>query len=505
MANGLHENNKYNYHNKDESLQENNQKDTSSPTSISGPRISNQELNDFSEKIKPLKDQYLDLVAYKYDRIPLPFPPFNKSLKFGDIYVDIPLILRQGRKIASHVIEEDNQKFISDLIKREDPTIIIGSLGDGKSTALNHISWLYSQKEYDPYLWGYGELNPYFVKFTTMYQYWSNEDFAQGPKCFIRALAKSVVNELGGTMDAESLEILLLHELENKLAIIMLDGLDELIIEQSNTFELFKSVLNLWRLEPFTNNTLLITSRTFLFKRTLSSDFNFYQPPLYLFDLGGVNVELLIQRLGRVLLEKIELPSNTKVGFWIDELKNSILVSRWKHYHNPFYITLMIYICTSALSITEGIELLKQTKRRSEIIELFLFSIIEWEYSKGRAQSFSKFELIRIISHIALYILVNTQNYKGLVGILTRELDINPLDVENAIKIWWNANVIDVSFDFRYISFKHQGFQIYGAAFALADLYKRGDYEKVRKIKERYLTNPNWSDIWEFYTGMILE
>lgn len=446
---------------------------------------------------------YRKQVARQFARLPFQFGYLSEPLYLDDIYFDLPVIkppspdvlfypLGPGQRLSGELLPSPDWLF-----QHNKTAALVGILGMGKSTTLRHLAWVYAQRPEDRFYWRLNELIPFYASVRRLGQYWSDTEKAKGPEGFIYALAMAVSVELGGSISTVDIVKVLHVALHDKVALVLLDALDEFQAPDAERGEFIRALQNLWVSEAFRENSIILTSRPYRFL----NPYGFQMYNLQFLERDAVDT--LVFKLGQALLKaRRQIPTN-QIRPWLRKLNQAIHHPRFEEFWTPLYVTLLVHLGTSKASPEESIALLDSIHRLTDLYNTFFRETIEWEKQKGNTAGIDEYELKRVFAYIAYYTFVEPQKGGQLEQLVAKSAQADsPKEVRTIVKFWLNTGLLTEDKERETLMFRHSGFQYYGVAFALVDLWHSGQHEKVRDLCKRYETDPEQKLIVDLFIGL---
>jgi hypothetical protein len=163
---------------------------------------------------------------------------------------------------------------------------------------------------------------------------------------------------------------------------------------------------------------------------------------------------------------------------------------------------MMIQLGTSKPTLAEGVSLLENIERLTDLYTVFIDETIQWEKGKPMATGvdvYDRHELKYILGYIAYYKFTNpsllyTEDHISRNGRLSFDRE----KVKVIRDFWLRTGIITKDSEQDSIAFRHIGFQSYGVAFILAH-YER---EKINEMIVQHKDDPNWHLIFLLFSGL---
>lgn len=446
-----------------------------------------------------LLNQYLNRTAEVCAPLLFPFGYLSKPVLLDDVYLDLPIVkpptdealFRPSRRLSGNPIPRTDE-----LLKQNQRAALVGILGMGKTTTLRYLTWVYARRPENRLYWRRRELVPFYARIRDLAQLWTPAERMEGLERFVGALAGAVSTELKGVLGRQNVARVLQHALEQDNALILLDALDEFQASEAERLEFVTALQSLWNTPPFRDNHILLTSRPYHFLNPLG----FGQ---YALQNLEEDAERLVSRLGWTVLRiRHELEPEGAIDSRLRQLKAAICTPRLQGFWSPLYITLMVYLGTGASSTEEGIALLSNIHRLADLFRYFLKRTVEWEKFKGNDLGVDDDRAISALGYIAYHAFVvpggasAAQQIAEVTG-LTRE------EFMGVRQFWLRTGLLCEDELRSILAFQLSGFQAFGVALALADMWRRSERSKVKELRDRYEWDPEWDLIWELFAGLV--
>lgn len=453
-----------------------------------------------------LTSTYRADVAELYARLPFYIGYIGNPIYLKDVYFDLPIIKPEAPDILVHQTLLGHKPRgkrlgpLDNLLQAKGTAALVGMMGMGKTTTLQHLTWTYAQSQESVY-WRSGELIPFFTTIRKLAHHWTEAERAKGAEGFVNALAGAVATNPGGTIniDKEGVSQVLRTAVSEGTALVLLDALDEFIAPENQRVEFVRGLQSLWGDTHIRKNPIVLTSRPYGFLNP--NGFEMYTSEAL--ELDGV--ELFADRLARAILKAKEVPVS-EARSWRKALNLIIQSPYLKEFWTPLYITMMVQLGTSKGSEKEGLDLLRNIKRLTDLYNKFVHETIEWEKKKSSLIEASEYELKSVLGYIAYYTFVEPQGQHIDQAILNSiDIPLQTKEFRSICDFWLKTGLLIRDDERGSLAFRHSGFQSYGVAFALAGWWKSNQRERKAKCEELiklYWTTPGWGLIWKLFEGL---
>ncbi len=412
--------------------------------------------------------RYLEQAAQFYGRLRFPLAT-GFSFDLSALYVPLPVLSPGGEILAPA-----DGWFVSSR-----PRALLGGLGQGKSTTLQHLTWVYAARP------GYfypreGELLPFYLPARRLAQFWSGErDLAS-------ALAQAAARPYGRLDFNPRLLSRLLHPaLQEGRAFVLLDALDEYRAPEAERLNFFRSLVAQWETEPFRRSPLLVSSRPYRFLHLFES-FSLHRQP----DLRRLAFQLAKALWAESPLTEAELENH------LERLEQAL--ETLHDLATPFYVTLFVLLACRAGDFEENLRVLTTLRRRAALLEYFLRKTIEWERTKETASPIDDSQALDALSLAAWQTFASPAEQEQVLFALS----LDTASYAQALTFWQQTGLIQEDDFGGEMHFPFAAFQAYGVARFLYLARQHGQDEAVRRLRQRLSQHPDWEEIWPLLDGL---
>lgn len=436
---------------------------------------------------------YLSIVADVYEHLYFPIGRIAGPLRLDEVYTPLMLIKPASieallRHRGAGVLPGTRIRQVDELFRYGKPAALVGILGTGKTTTLQYLTWVYARRPENRAYWQRDTLIPFYLYARDLATYWDERT------PFLDALAQAAAHARGRQLlDPLLVKSVLHYALEQKVALILIDALDEFRPSSETERERFITALqSRWAIPPFKGNLLLLTSRPYRFLNPRG----FEQ-----YALGTPTVDHFAYRLGRALLQARDDLSEKARKAWLEGLTERIASPRLREFSQPFYITLLVTLGTGEETAEESLAWVDGVRRLSDLYRFFLRKTVEWERLKpGRTPPDESDAAVRVFSHLAYETFLHRD--RAVPTDRQREqiaaaVGLSASQVAHILNFWQETNLL--WFDDRDATwqFYHSGFQAFGVAQVLAERPEEAD-----QLRARYGMDPEWDAIWELFYSL---
>ncbi|MFN3763500.1 MAG: NACHT domain-containing protein, partial [Anaerolineae bacterium] len=249
---------------------------------------------------------------------------------------------------------------LEDLLSAASPCALTAPLGEGKSTTLRYLTWVYAARPEGRFLPGLNERLPFHVTARRLYEEWKQ---AADP---LVAWAQAAA-EFAPLQPALVYRVLK-DALEEGDALLLLDALDETRLPAEPRAEFLAALRALFDAAPWRGNFLLLTSRPHVFLQSGFAQFAIQ-------EMSAESVRGLAYRLGLLLLEERARqgqvsPSDPPSEAALERLTRLTERSAPARFGTPFYVTLLVLAALRRPDLERG---LQQAESLRGLAELYLF------------------------------------------------------------------------------------------------------------------------------------
>jgi hypothetical protein len=412
--------------------------------------------------------RYLEQAAQFYGRLRFPLAA-GFSFDLSALYVPLPVLSPGGETLTPA-----DGWFVSSR-----PRALLGGLGQGKSTTLQHLTWVYAARS------GYfypreGELLPFYLPARRLAQFWTAE------RDLLSALAQAAARPYGRLdFNPRLLSRLLRRALEEGRAFILLDALDEYRAQESERLNFFRSLAAEWETEPFRRNPLLVSSRPYRFLHLFES-FSLHRQP----DLRRLAFQLAKALWADSPLTEAELENR------LERLEQALEMLH--PLATPFYVTLFVLLACRAGDFEENLRVLTTLRRRAALLEYFLHKTIEWERTKEAAPSLDDSQALEALSLAAWRTFASPVEQEQV----SFAPSVEAAESAQALAFWQQTGLLEQDDFGGGLHFPFAAFQAYGVARFLYLARRQGQEEAVRRLRQHLGQHPDWEEIWPLLDGL---
>lgn len=434
---------------------------------------------------------YLEMLAGRVARHIFPLAKLSFQAALEQLYQPPALTPYFGEWRPS-LRRAREQRSLEDLLTAASPCALTGLLGEGKSTALRYLTWVYAARPEGRFLPGLGERLPFLVTARTLQEKWQqNPDplaaWAQAIAADSRPLEPALVYRL------------LKDALEEGRALLLLDALDETRLPAEPRADFLSALRALWDVVPWRANFLLLASRPHAF---LQSDFAQFA----LQEMSAESVQRLAYRLGLFLLEERtrqggRSSADPPAEAALERLTRLVRRAAPGRFGTPFYVTLLVLAALRSPDLERGLQQAESLGRLSELYAFFLRQTLQWERGKPQADPAAIPEerlALLALAEAAWQAFPPPAQRAALQGEWLPEADRLA-----ALRFWERAGLLWRDEFSGQWEFVHQGFQLFGVALHLRHAWETASLRpQVETLHRQTALSPDWSDVWDLFFGM---
>ena len=433
------------------------------------------------------RERYYQEIAAIYEKLTFPLYGLDFSTALEEVYL-YPSFhrLRHGLRISTTWREGDPVPSVDELLQNPRPVAVLGMLGDGKTTTLQYLTWLYARRPSDRLHWRLGELVPFLLTASDLAEHWQDEtDLVTACS---RAASQFYHHPL---LNPYLVERVLRTALEQGVALILVDALDEYqpAKAQERQKKFVIALSQRWQSDPLRQNSLLLSSRPYAF---LQTDFL----PYALQEIGETGAEVLAYHLGKVLLRQQETDAE-RIDQMLEDLMRLVTAPKMRSFLTPFYVTLLTVSICREPDFATGLARAGDIKQWAGLYRFFLRQTFRWEQDKSGSAVEEKATLLAL-AHVAW------QTFAPKTPELSLDLPLpfSERDREEALTFWKRTGLIWRNEFTGTWTFAHAGFQTFGVALWLKEAVQRGRLAEVERLQTATMALEEWDMIWTLYYGL---
>jgi hypothetical protein len=453
-------------------------------------------LGDWWQRIGPSPDivieYYLGMTEKLYQHIQFPLGRISRPLRMDEVYVDLPIV--KPRSIESLLAAHAGQRVGGSSVPRVDhllqlgkPAAIVGGLGTGKTTTLQHLAWIYAQRPQQGVYWRGEELIPFYAQLQDLARLWS-VDLVDGLAIAVSGGPRRQV------VNAQMVWRALHAALEQGNALILLDALDEFRASPRERSDFVTALQRVWQTPPFANNPILLTSRPYRFLNPNGFDQYVLQD---LEDAGPLSY-----RLGKAILQARGDLDGHQIEPWLELLLRTIDSPHLQRFRNPFYVTLMVGLGTGGDSPEQSLSQLQEIWRLADLYLFFLRQTIKWEELKDNVPQTEPETALLLLGYVA-YRTFENPSEKLHVEELATGLKIGTEEVQGTLEFWKRTGLLRFDEPRSAWVFYHSEFRAFGVALVMYDKVRHGQRQEVDELWKRYELAPEWQTVWQLLYGLL--
>jgi hypothetical protein len=433
------------------------------------------------------RERYYQEIAAIYEKLTFPLYGLDFSTALEEVYL-YPSFhrLRRGLRISATWREGDPVPSVDELLQNPRPVAVLGMLGDGKTTTLQYLTWLYARRPSDRLHWRLGELVPFLLTASDLAEHWQDEtDLVTACS---RAASQFYHHPL---LNPYLVERVLRTALEQGVALILVDALDEYqpAKAQERQKKFVIALSQRWQSDPLRQNSLLLSSRPYAF---LQTDFL----PYALQEIGETGAEVLAYHLGKVLLRQQETDAE-RIDQMLEDLMHLVTAPKMRSFLTPFYVTLLTVSICREPDFATGLARAGDIKQWAGLYRFFLRQTFRWEQDKSGSAVEEKAALLAL-AHVAW------QTFAPKTPELSLDLPLpfSERDREEALTFWKRTGLIWRNEITGTWTFAHAGFKTFGVALWLKEAVQRGRLAEVERLQTATMALEEWDMIWTLYYGL---
>jgi hypothetical protein len=432
------------------------------------------------------REWYYQEIASIYEKLTFPLYGLDFSTALEEVYL-YPSFhrLRRGLRISTTWREGDPVPSVDELLQNPRPVAVLGMLGDGKTTTLQYLTWLYARRPSDRLHWRLGELVPFLLTASDLAEHWQDEtDLVTACS---RAASQFYHHPL---LNPYLVERVLRTALEQGVALILVDALDEYQpVKAQERHNFVRDLSQRWQSDPLRQNSLLLSSRPYAF---LQTDFL----PYALQEIGETGAEVLAYRLGKVLLRQQETDAE-RIDQMLEDLMRLVTAPKMRSFLTPFYVTLLTVSICREPDFATGLARAGDIRQWAGLYRFFLRQTFRWEQDKSGSAVEEKATLLAL-AHVAW----QTFAPKPPEPSLDLPLPFSERDREEALTFWKRTGLIGRNEFTGTWTFAHAGFQTFGVALWLKEAVQRGRRAEVEQLQTATMALEEWNMIWMLFYGL---
>ncbi len=436
-----------------------------------------------------VEQTYLTRLADQCERLFFPLGGLTHPLRLADIYQPLPL----ARTLASDCRSLPGAKRcgLDDLLgEAERGLLLAGNLGQGKSTSLQYLAWVHSRRPPDRLHHRQGDLLPFLLTASDLAQAWLP---GRDP---LQALALAAAGRRL-LLPPDLVEAALRHALEHHAALVLVDAFDEYHAPEAQRAALLRDLVQFWQ-SAAPGNLLLIASRPF----------GLHNPGLFQYcfaPLEHPHRAGLLHALGRAILRSRSPHDRPPDERALQALQDAILNHpRLDAFDTPFYLTLMVLLAcrettpAGELDLAQGLALLGDLQRLTDLYLHFLRQTIHWERTKPTAPAGDVDERAALLALAESARLVPDPEPAA-----PWTLPLPPDQVESLQTFWQRAGLLHRDDLTGRLTFTHAAFYEFALALGLVIARKQGHESEVKRLRETFGASPAWDLRWRLFHGLM--
>jgi hypothetical protein len=465
--------------------------------------------------------QYLDMYLQGVKRITKRLPwgyalsSLSPDLEISQVYVP-PTFVHQERQRAIQVIMDEKQERdqerrekkmnfqnastirpalvdIYQLLREKNPVSIIGYMGTGKSLTANYVAWLLAKKDELKAMGFFQPKTPILIRL-------GDQEVLES-SVFSSSIFDIATKNFSSTERLHIMQVLK-KEWSKGNIVLILDALDEF----SGNLDRVKNEIEYLGEISTPGNHIILTSRPSTYRLIKPAGFKVYE----LNEIEGSNFDRYIRKWVGALLpisDKSDTLAEEHISFLEDQISSHPLVEDLVS--NPLLLTILV-----SLSLTrEGIDL-ATVENETDLYKQYISYIIGRERLKPSSKSSlipGELLLQVVYGYVGLLVhIARTKptpqfpDYQYLVENIsaTRYFSKEPNAitlVEACLDFWEKAGLFANRETMnRKIEFRHQAFQLFGAALGLSYLTPEKRDSKLNTVGN----DPQWFDVLRLFLGI---
>lgn len=432
-------------------------------------------------------DLYRERVAGLYAHLTFPLSGLSFDALLNEVYQPLqaapvrdPANWYQAERAVPHQRRETDE-----LLEEGRPIALLGLLGGGKTTTLHYLTWAYTRRPNDRWLWRGDELIPFYLTARGLATAW------QGDTEFLPACARAVTQaRVHPPFSAYLTQRVLESALQQGVAFLLIDALDEYRVGDAVRSDFLRSLLGAWQSDPFRRNLLLLTSRPHAYLR--QEEIQAYALQV----LENPRAERLAYRLGKVLLRE-RGDSEAEQQSKLRDLTREVVSPRLREFASPFYVTLLTLAICRSEHFAEGLDEAQRIGRLADLYRFFLRQTVRWEQAKPDAPAVDGESALLALAELGWQTFVEPPWQERLAPEL-----LPAQDRHAALSFWQRTGVLQQHEVTEQWTFYHGGFQLFGVALRLNEAWKRGQQEEVRRLHQETARLTDWETIWQLFFGL---
>lgn len=350
---------------------------------------------DFQEKVEEAKNKYFKYLEIEcgnvlFDGLPTEVNSNLRKVKLENIFIPLYLneIERNSATLKISEKQEQERKEIGEVLQKEAHVAILARPGCGKSTLINSLVIAYAFPD-----------RRKRINETLPNRTW----FPIFIRC--RNLGEEVTSSITGIINnipkraelhsySEQFEFLVTDSLQNGNALLLIDGLDE-IMEDGNRILFIKQLQIFLTANP--NICVVVTSRITGFRIVAGACANYFTQ-YSISSLDDKDIETFITKWHKVVVADSE-----NIGNEVKELTKTIC-SYWNIKalgKNPLLLTALLFVNRLTGSLPSKVHVLYQ-----EMIDLLL---VTWNIDGHGHEKLEKDEAVAQIAYVAYWMAKNNQ------------------------------------------------------------------------------------------------
>lgn len=434
---------------------------------------------------------YLETLAALYARHTFPLSKLSFQAELEQLYQP-PLLARYAGEWRPSLRRAAQVERLEGLFSAPSPAALIAPLGEGKSTSLRYLAWVYAARPEGRLPPGPGERLPFLVTARRLHQAWQQ---APDP---LTAWAEAAAGEYP-LLEPALVRRVLEEALAAASALLLLDAVDEARLPAEARADFLNRLRALLESAPWRGNLLLLTSRPHALLQSGFSQFAIQ-------EMSAAQVQRLAYRLGRLLLEErarqgLASSADPPPEAALERLTRLAARAAPARFGTPFYVTLLVLAALRSLDLEHGLAQAESLRRLAELYDFFLRQTLNWEREKPAADraAIPEERLARLaLAETAWEAFADPQLRAALQAEWLPEAERAAAlaFLERAGLLWHD----EISGDWE---FTHQGFLLFGVALYLRQAWANPSLRlQVETLHRQTALTPEWADVWDLFFGL---